>query len=270
MELKNKHLREYLDFAVKSVKKSELITTKYYSKKVKHRVKDNNSPVTIADLKCEDYLLGKIKKKYPAHSIYSEERGVEDNSSEFRWFIDPIDGTKNFMRKYPFWGTLLALEYQGEIVLGVISMPAVKEFIYAAKGMGCIYNNKRAKVSKITSLSDSYLIHGGMEYIVKQNYRENFFNLAGSCYYCRGFGDCHGHSFIINGRAEIMVDPHVAPYDVAPIKICVEEAGGVFTDISGDKTIYGGSAVVTNGRLHDEILKILNHNIEAREILKLS
>src|SRR5688572_5250034 len=117
MSLKNKHLEEYLNFAIKTVKKSEEITLKYYEKKVKHRVKDNNSPVTIADLKCEDFILGRIKKKYAAHSIYSEERGVTDNSSEFRWFVDPIDGTKNFMRKFPFWGTLLALEFEGEIVM---------------------------------------------------------------------------------------------------------------------------------------------------------
>lgn len=268
MKLKSKHLAEFLDFAVKSVKKSEDITMKYYSKKFKHRIKDNNSPVTEADIKCEDYLLRRIKKHYPNHSIYSEERGIKDKKSEFRWFVDPIDGTKNFMRKYPFWGTLLALEYAGEIVLGVISMPAVNEFIYAAKDMGCIYNDKKAKVSKIRSLADSYLIHGGLEYIVKQHYRENFLNLAGDSYYCRGFGDCHGHSFIINGRAEVMVDPHVAPYDVAPIKICVEEAGGVFTDINGEKTIYGGNAIVTNGKMHDTVLKMLNHNMASRELTK--
>ncbi len=267
MELKKKHLEQFLDFAVKSVKKSEAITLKYYEKKVKHRVKDNNTPVTIADLKCEDFLLGRIKEKYPSHSIYSEERGVADKNSEFRWFVDPVDGTKNFMRKYPFWGTLMALEYEGEVVLGVISMPAIKEHIYAAKGMGCIYNNKKAKVSKIKLLSDSYLIHGGMEYIAKEYYRENFLNLATLSYYCRGVGDCQGHSFIVNGRAEIMVDPRVAPYDVAATKICIEEAGGVFTDVNGSKSIYSGNAVITNGRFHDEVLKILNHSFESRENL---
>lgn len=270
MKLKKKHLAEYLDFAIKAVKRSEDITVKYFDGKIKHKVKKNNTPVTIADLKCEDHLLRKIKKKFPGHSIYSEERGVKDKSSEFRWFIDPIDGTKNFMRGIPFWGTLLALEYQGEIVMGVISMPAVNEFVYAAKDMGCIYNDKKAKVSKIKKLPETYLIHGGLEYITKQYYRENFFDLAGTAYYSRGFGDCHGHSFIINGRADVMFDPFVSPYDVAPIKICIEEAGGMFTDINGDKTIYGGNAVVTNGRLHDEVLKILNHNIESRESLKLS
>lgn len=268
MELKNKHLKEYLDFAVKTVKKSHLITLKYYKKKVKHRVKDNNSPVTIADLKCEDYILKKIKAAYPSHSIYAEETGVKNNGSEFRWFVDPIDGTKNFMRKYPFWGTLLALEYQGEIVLGIISLPALNDFIYAAKGMGCYCNDKKAKVSKLKTIEDSYLIHGGMEYIVREQYRENFFSLAGVSYYCRGFGDCHGHSLIINGKAEVMVDPHVAPYDVAATKICIEEAGGKFTDLNGDKTIYSGNAVITNGRLHDKVLEILNKDIESRDITK--
>jgi histidinol-phosphatase len=135
--------------------------------------------------------------------------------------------------------------------------------------MGCFYNDKKTKVSKINFLKDSYLIHGGIDYILKENYKGNFSELAKSCYYSRGFGDCHGHSFVINGRAEIMVDPHVAPYDVAAVKICVEEAGGVFTDINGNKSIYNGSAIVTNGKIHDEVLKILNYNIESREILKM-
>ncbi|MCI0448692.1 MAG: hypothetical protein L0Y79_02765 [Chlorobi bacterium] len=266
--MKNKHLQEYLSFAVKTVKKSEEITLKYYKKKLKHKVKLNKTPVTIADFKCEDFIISKINSKYPKHSILSEERGEENNNSEFKWLIDPIDGTKNFMRKYPFWGTLLALEYEGDVVLGVISMPSLKEFVYASKGNGCYYNNKKSKVSKINLLKNSYCIYGGMEYLLKQLYSKNFLNLLNECSYSRGFGDCHGHSFVINGRAEIMIDPHVAPYDVAPIKICIEESGGVFTAINGNKSIYGGNAVSTNGRVHDEVLKLLNFNIETRDLLK--
>ena len=134
MELKNKHLERLIDFAEKTVKRSNLITLKYYSKKIKHRVKDNLTPVTVADIKCENFILGKIKEKFPEHSIHAEEHGKSEKQSEFKWIIDPIDGTKNFMRKYPFWGTLLALEYQGKVVLGVISMPVLGEFMIAAKG----------------------------------------------------------------------------------------------------------------------------------------
>jgi histidinol phosphatase-like enzyme (inositol monophosphatase family) len=270
MKLKNKHLEKYLEFAVKTVKKSEEITFKYYKKKLKHKLKVNKTPVTTADFKCEDFIINKIKAKYPKHSILSEERGELTNGSEFKWIIDPIDGTKNFMREFPFWGTLLALEYEGEVVLGVISMPAVNDLIYASKGNGCYYNSKKAKASRIDSLKNSYCIYGGLDYILRQSYGKNFLKLVGKCSYSRGFGDCHGYSFVINGRAEMMIDPHVAPYDVAPVKICVEEAGGVFTDINGNKSIYGGNAVATNGILHDEVLKLLNHSTESGNSMKLN
>jgi histidinol-phosphatase len=268
MALKQKHLEKLLDFANRTVRKSEEITLKYFNKKVKFRVKANNSPVTVADTKCEDFILGRIKAKFPEHGVYGEERGIVESGSEFKWIIDPVDGTKNFMRKYPYWGTLLALEYEGEIMLGVISMPVLKEFMHAAKGMGCYLNNKRAKVSKVNKLKDSYLIHGGIDYILAEPYKNNFAELAASCYYSRGFGDCHGHTFIINGQAEIMFDPHVAPYDVAAIKICAEEAGGVFTDLNGNRNIYSGTALTTNGRMHDEVLKIINREFESREVTK--
>lgn len=268
MDLKQKHLEKYLDFAVKTVKKANLLTLKYYSKKIKHKVKENLTPVTAADIKTENYIIGKIKEKFPKHSIFAEEHGKDNTGSDFKWIVDPVDGTKNFMRKFPFWGTLLALEYQGEVILGIISMPALNEFITASKGSGCYANGKRVKVSKVKRLSDAYLIHGGLNYIFSQPYRNNFVHLVNSSYYDRGFGDCHGHSFIVKGNADIMVDPHVAPYDVAPVKICVEEAGGKFTDIIGNNTIYSGSALVTNGRLHDEALKILNEDLVTRDITK--
>src|SRR5689334_2214574 len=138
--LKKKQLESLLDFSLNIVKKSEDITLKYFSKTVKHKLKKNLTPVTQADLKCEKYLLKKIRAKFPKHDILAEESGEQNNYSEFKWIIDPVDGTKNFMRRYPFWGTLLALEFQKEIVLGVIAQPALKEVIYAAKGFGCYSN----------------------------------------------------------------------------------------------------------------------------------
>lgn len=258
MELKKKHLENFLNFSLKIVRKSEEITLKYYKPAVKYKLKKNLTPVTQADIKCEKYLLKKIRSKYPKHDILAEESGEQNNNSEFKWIIDPIDGTKNFMRHYPFWGTLLALEFQNEIVLGVISLPALNEVIFAAKGLGCYSNKKKVKVSKISELGKSYLIHGGLEYIVNEPYKDKFYTIAGLCNYNRGFGDCHGHSFIIKGMAELMLDPHVAPYDIAATKICVEEAGGVLTDLKGDNTIYSGNALISNGKFHNEILKFLN------------
>lgn len=264
-----KETERYLEFALKSVKKSNVISLRYFRKKLRHKIKKNKTPVTIADYRTEDFLIERIKKHYPSHNIFSEERGLDDNGSDFRWIIDPIDGTKNFMRKYPFWGTLMSLEWEGEVIIGVISMPALNTMIYAGKNLGCYSNGKKAKVSKIRSLRDSYLLYGGLEYILRQPYLNNFLLLASTCAYSRGFGDCHGHSLVINGSAEVMIDPFVAPYDIAPVKICIEEAGGVLTDVNGNKTIYGGSAVVTNGYLHDEVLKILSNGFESRDNLMM-
>lgn len=268
MDLKRKHLEKFTEFALKTVQKANLITLKYFSKKIKHRLKENLSPVTTADIKSENFIISRIKEKFPEHSILAEESGNNDSGNDFKWLVDPIDGTKNFMRKYPFWGTLLALEYCGEIVMGIISMPAMNETIYASRGNGCFADKKRVKVSKVKKVSDSYLIHGGLNYIFSQPYRKNFIELVNSTNYDRGFGDCHGHTLIIKGQAEIMVDPHVSPWDVAPVKICIEEAGGRFTDIIGNNTIYSGSALVTNGKVHEEALKILNEDIVSREITK--
>ena len=268
MGIKKKELDSFLEFSLKTVKKSEKITLKYFNKNIKHKIKKNKTPVTIADIKCENFLIEKINSKYPQHSLLTEETGVIDNGSDFKWIIDPLDGTKNFMRLYPFWGTLLALEWEGEVILGVISMPALGETIYAVKEGGCYYSGKKAKVSKVDKVKDSYCIFGSLEHIIPQPYSDNFLNVISSCSYSRGFGDCHGHSFVINGRAEFMVDPHVAPYDIAATKICIEEAGGLLTDINGNNGIYSGSALISNGKVHDEVLKMLNSGFESRDITK--
>lgn len=266
--MKKKHLNELLEFSLKTVKRSEKITLKYFKKNIKHKIKKNLTPVTVADIKCEKFLIDRINSDYPKHSLLTEETGAIDNSSEFKWIIDPLDGTKNYMRNHPFWGTLLALEWEGEVILGVISMPVLGETIYAVKGGGCFYNGKRVKVSKVDKLNNSYCLFGSLELIIPQPYKNNFMNIVSGSLYSRGFGDCHGHSFVINGRAEFMIDPHVAPYDVAATKICVEEAGGMLTDINGNNDIYSGSALISNGKVHDEVLKMLNAGFESRDILK--
>lgn len=256
--MKEKHIKKLLNFSLDLIKKCNHISLKYYKKTIKPEYKKDNSPVTIADKKCEKFLISEIKKKYPGHSFLAEESGGEEKNSEFKWIIDPIDGTKNFMRNFPFWGTLLALEYQGEVIMGVIALPAMKQVICAGKGLGCWQNGKRVKVSKTDSIEKSYFIYGGIEYITKQPYKDKFLELVDKSYYDRGYGDCFGHTLVINGKAEFMLDPHVSPYDVAPIKICVEEAGGIMTDLEGNKTIYSRGVLTSNGKMHEELLKFIN------------
>ncbi|MBS1491926.1 MAG: hypothetical protein JST55_00365 [Bacteroidetes bacterium] len=256
--MKEKHIKKLLSFSVDLIKECNRISTKYYKKTIKPEYKKDNSPVTIADKKCEKFLISEIKKKYPEHSFLAEETGVQDKQSDFKWIIDPIDGTKNFMRNFPFWGTLLALEYEGEVILGVIALPAMKKIIYAGKGLGCYCSGKKMKVSKINSIDKSYFIYGGIEYILEHPYKEQFLKLVNKSYYDRGYGDCYGHTLVIEGKAEFMLDPHVSPYDVAPVKICIEEAGGLMTDLNGERTIYERGVLTSNGWMHDELLKFIN------------
>jgi histidinol phosphatase-like enzyme (inositol monophosphatase family) len=259
VRLNKKYLEELLSFSKRIVKESSGITLTYFKPGgIKSSLKKDKSPVTIADLKCDDFLIKQIKAKYPSHSILSEENGDYENGSDFKWIIDPVDGTRNYMRGHPFWGTLAAVEFQGEVVSGVISMPAIDLFIFAARGIGCNINNKPCRVSKIDKIENSYLLYGGLKHILKHDYRDSFLNLVSQCNYTRGFGDCHGHSFVIAGMAEIMIDPAVAPYDIAPTKICVEEAGGKLTDFHGINSIYNKTALITNGLVHEEVLELLN------------
>ncbi len=260
--MKKKHIEKLLRFSLKLTDQCNKISMKYYKKTLKPKYKADNSPVTIADKKCEEFLINSISDKFPKHDFLAEESGKAGKDSEFKWIIDPIDGTKNFMRNFPFWGTLIALEHQGEVILGIIALPAMGKIYYAGKGLGCYENKKRVKVSKISELKNSYCIFGGLDYILKEDYKNNFLHLVEMCYYDRGYGDCFGHTLVIKGKSEFMIDPFVSPYDVAPIKICIEEAGGMFTDIKGEKSIYTGSAVTSNGIMHDEVLKMLNKKMK--------
>ncbi|HVM33320.1 MAG TPA: inositol monophosphatase family protein, partial [bacterium] len=144
--------------------------------------------------------------------------------------------------------------YRGEVVAGVIHHPALKTTLWAAKGLGCYVDGKRARVSRIPNLRGGTLTYGGIR-LVPPAKRKKLTDLIDRAYDDRGFGDCFGHALVIQGMTEAVVDPVVQPYDVAAIQICVEEAGGKFTDLKGDRTIRGGNALSSNGLVHAEILK---------------
>ncbi len=251
-------LDEALQVALGVVLASSNITLKYFRKKLDVEKKADHSPVTIADKECESFIRSQLQKKYPSHAFLGEELGEQKTDSDFRWIIDPIDGTKNFTRGLPFWGTLVALEHEGEIVLGVIHLPVMNMTIHAAKNRGCYDGKERLSVSRVARLSEAMLVFGDLKHFFPQPQNAGFMELDAKVYCSRGWGDCYGYVPVIAGSAEIMIDPVANPWDIAAILICVEEAGGRFSDYKGDRTIYGGNAVATNGTLHDEVLRILN------------
>ncbi len=230
---------------------------KYFRKNVPVIKKVDRSPVTRADREAEQAIRKVLAKAFPDHQLCGEEFGWDKKANpDFRWWIDPVDGTRQFIRGIPFWGTLVALEYKGEVIVGVIHHPALRLTIWAAKGLGCFANGRRVKVSGIKDIKNGTMTYGGMR-LTPKSYRTKLTNLIAQCYDDRGFGDCYGHSLVIQGMAEAMLDPVVQPYDVAAIKICVEEAGGKFTDLKGKSTIRGGDALSSNGLTHSQVLRAI-------------
>lgn len=261
--LKPAQLKHFLSVARQAAQRGGQRALKYFQTKIPVIQKIDRSPVTRADREAEKVIRGVLGKAFPTHQLCGEEFGWDKKvRNDFRWWIDPVDGTRQFIRGIPFWGTLVALEYKGEVVAGVIHHPAMKLTLWASRDKGCFADStgspqakgKRVRVSRIPHLKGGTLTYGGFR-LTPKSYRKSLTDLIAACYDDRGFGDCFGHTLVIQGQVEAMLDPVVKPYDVAAIQICVEEAGGRFTDLKGKKTIYGGNALSSNGLVHSQVLR---------------
>lgn len=248
--------REYLDFATEAAFHAGQLTLAHFQTGVDVDRKNDASPVTVADRGGEELLRALIGKRFPDHGLYGEEMGGADNDSSHRWIIDPIDGTQSYIRGVPLYGVLLGLEIDAEMVLGVCYLPALREMLAAGRGEGCRWNGREARVSTVDSMSASVVSltePGGLDGPAHRSFWEN---LKKSKAVVRGYCDCYGHCLVATGRCEIMLDPVMNPWDCAALLPIVEEAGGTFTDWSGERTIYGGSAVSTNGVLFDALMEL--------------
>lgn len=223
--------------------------------------KGDRSPVTLADRECEQRIVEVLHAAYPDYGVVGEEFGERQSanlpSGNPRWIIDPIDGTKNFIRGIPYFATLIGLEEDGEITAGVVYAPAIDDLLYADKGGGAFDRAGPVHVSSIDTLREGMLVFGGIDIFRQAGRWSAFERLVRASGRQRGFGDYFGHTFVARGQAEAMVEIDVKPWDLAAIKILIEEAGGRFTDFSGRPTIYGGNAVASNGVLHEDILRLL-------------
>jgi histidinol-phosphatase len=228
----------------------------YYHGAFEITIKPDLTPVTQADREAEQAIVAILREAFPDVGVLGEEFGAQ-GPRERRFIIDPIDGTKNFVRRIPIWATLIALEDDGEIVAGVIHNPAAGELYTARRGGGARLNGAPVHVSDVSDLSQAYLIHAGLNILRRGPNWEGFLRLVDATGRQRGFGDYIGYGFVADGRSEIYAEADLKPWDLAPCKIVVEEAGGRFTDFDGRPTIYTGSALATNGRLHDAALSLL-------------
>jgi len=219
--------------------------------------KPDMSPVTEVDRSVEQALRDRIARDRPADGVVGEEFGA-DGSEEARWIIDPIDGTKNYVRGIPVWGTLIAIERDGAIVAAVVSAPALsRRRWWAVRGEGAFADDNPIRVSEVSELDDAQLLFGGLKAWKRTGFLDRLVDLGLRCWRGRGFGDFWMHMLVAEGAADIAVEPEVSLWDLAAVSLIVEEAGGRFTDLSGRATPSGGSALSTNGLLHEEVLTIL-------------
>ncbi len=209
-----------------------------------------------ADRAVEQLLRKRIAEERPGHGVVGEEFGAE-GSRHARWILDPIDGTKNYVRGIPVFATLIALERGGVGEVGVCSAPALGARWWAARGTGAFADGRPIRVSGVTHVGDAQLCHSSLDLWEAHGLTHRFLGLAGRCWRTRGFGDFWSHVLVAEGAADIAVEPEVSLWDLAALQVIVEEAGGRFTDLAGVARPDGGSAVATNGLLHGEVLRAL-------------
>ncbi len=249
------NLRKEKKVAILAAKRASKVMLEYWNKKREYKLKDNNSFVTTADLEANKVIINTIKQNFPSHSILSEETGLLDNNSDFKWVIDPIDGTHNFIHGIPFFGTSIAIEYKSEVVIGVIDFPLLELTAIAEKGKGAFLNTKRIKVSDTKSLELAYIM---IEFSNTGRKRKiDFLNkILPKAADFRDFGSAVYHLLLIAcGKADCYTIFATNEWDVAAGFLIVEEAGGKITDLKGKKWNFRDRQyVVSNGRIHKKIL----------------
>jgi histidinol-phosphatase len=218
--------------------------------------KPDLTPVSEADRAVEVAIRERLGRDRPADAVLGEELGTTGDATR-RWIIDPIDGTKSYVRGVPVWATLLALEVDAELVVGVVSAPALGRRWWASRGGGAFADGERIGVSEVHALEDAQLCFANFRDWDPKELGPAMLELAGRVWRAVGFGDFWGHMLVAEGAAEVMIEPELALWDVAALRPIVEEAGGRCSDLAGAPATGPGGCVTTNGRLHDDVLRAL-------------
>jgi histidinol-phosphatase len=255
----------WLALAQAACDEADGIARQVFRRDLEISTKPDRTFVTQADTAIERAIRSRIKAAYPDHGLVGEEYGTEDGEAATRWYIDPIDGTHNFIRGVPLFGTLLAVERDGELQAAVLSAPALRERWWARRGGGAWAHSsadgtppRRIHVSRIANLADAQLLYGSGHDIEKSGRAPGFHALLGDVWRERGFGDFWGYALLADGAAEAMVEVDLWPWDAAAPTVLIEEAGGRVTDLDGRRAIDTGTFLATNGLLHAEMLNRLS------------
>ena len=230
---------------------------KHFQQGVVPEKKPDRSPVTVADRQAEEIIRDHVLSVHPDAGFLGEETGEHGDRGGVRFIVDPIDGTRAFVRGWSTWSVLVGVEADGIPSVGLAYMPAAGDFFVAVRGSGATHNGQPVEVSKVGPLADATVTHGGLQQFTMTGVGDTLVPLADACDIARGCPDFDGYRQVLLGRSDAMVDPGVQPYDICAPAVLIREAGGRLTSFQGDDTIYAGGAVASNGIIHDELVAVL-------------
>lgn len=230
----------------------------FYQRNLQIRTKADQTPVTEADVRAEEAIRAILTARFPGYGFYGEETGQHDLAAESVWLVDPIDGTKSFVRECPFFSTQIALLRGGRLVLGVSSAPAYGEFAWAEHGGGAYLNERPIRVSTTAELGASIVSTGNLKSLARSAQWGKLGSLIGQVNRIRGYGDFVHYHLLARGALEVVIESDVSILDIAALAVIVREAGGTVTDLAGaELTLASTSVLATNGRLHAQVLRAL-------------
>lgn len=250
-------LNEFKSFSRFLAYQSGKIINKYFRSEIEVESKSDFSPVTIADKKSEEAMREIIMKEFPEHGIIGEEFGVHNQNAEYKWVLDPIDGTKSFICGAVTFGTLIALVKNNEPLLGVINQPVLEHFLIG-DGNSAELNEVKVRVRDCKQIEKAVLVTTDHFNIGKYYNQQKFEDLAKKVMIYRGWGDCYGYYLLASGYIDIMIDPQMSPWDLTALIPVVKGAGGIITDYNGDSAVTGKSIVAASPKIHSEVIQMLN------------
>jgi len=238
---------------VEAARAGGAVAVEHYRRGFSVSIKADHSPVTEADREAERAIAAVLRQRCADHGVLGEEHG-EQGPRGRRFIIDPIDGTRNFVRRIPTWAVLIGLEEDGQVSAGVVFQPVSGILHTAWRGQGAWRDGERIRVSTVDSLERALVVHSSVNFLKRSAYWEGFLRLSDRTQVQRGFGDFSAYLWVAEGQGEIALSTTVKAWDVAALKVLVEEAGGRLTDLDGRPGIYGSTVCASNGLLHDEAL----------------
>ncbi|MFL6577677.1 MAG: inositol monophosphatase family protein [Povalibacter sp.] len=249
----------FLSTALEAAKAAAEVIRRYYQRNLEVVIKADKSPVTEADVETEKVIRGIIGSRFPEHGFYGEETGQSAIDAEYLWLVDPIDGTKAFVREYPFFSTQIALMHRGRLIVGVSSAPIYGQLAYAEIGVGAWLDEKPIKVSDIETIEGAALSAGNLKTLASNAQWARYGQLVARVNRIRGYGDFLHYHLLAAGKIEAVIESDVNILDIAALAVIVEAAGGTFTDLQGQPlNLQTTTVLAANARLHSKVLAALS------------